>query len=85
MEIVLYVTSLGSLICWIMTLVQMFKRAGALQGILGIITCGLWAFVWGWLNVKDTNQKTHMMVWTVCIVLGMVANFVVMGSLVPAE
>jgi len=79
-----YIASGISLICWIMTLIQMFKKAGALQGILGII-CGIWAFVWGWLNVKDTNQKTLMMVWTVVILIGMVANYMGMSELASNE
>ena len=40
------VIGLGSLACWIMVLIKLFKAEGPLYGILGII-CGLYALVWG--------------------------------------
>lgn len=79
MQTIGMIASLGSLIFWIMTLIHMFKKAGALQGILGII-CGLWAFIWGWLNVGETNQKGVMMAWTVCILIGVVAQSMAMSA-----
>ncbi len=81
MEIVGMIAGFGSLVCWIMTLVQMFKKGGALQGILGIITCGIWAFIWGWLNVKKTDQKTVMMAWTVCFILSVIGNYAALQGL----
>jgi len=40
---------LGSLACWVIVLVKMFKTEKPLIGILGIL-CSLWAFIWGWMN-----------------------------------
>ncbi len=56
-----------------MTLVQMFQKDSVLKGILGII-CGLWAFVWGWMKAEETGQKNVMIIWSVCILIGIVAN-----------
>jgi hypothetical protein len=68
MQILYYVSSIASLVCWIIILVKMFQRAGVLQGILGII-CGLWAFIWGWMNVNEHGQKPVMIVWSICFVI----------------
>lgn len=80
MQYISYAASLGSLVCWIITLVQMFQKDSVLKGILGII-CALWAFIWGWMKVEETKQKNIMIIWSVCIVIGMVANFMAMNSM----
>lgn len=72
MQIVATIAGIGSLICWIMTLIQLFKKESVIMGILGIF-CGIYAFIWGWIKVKETNQKTIMLVWTVCFILYAVA------------
>lgn len=77
MQILYIIASLGSLICLIIVVVKMFQNAGVLQGILGLI-CGLWAFIWGWMNAGKLGIKNIMMIWTVlillCIVLGIVGG-----------
>lgn len=67
------ICSLGSLICFIIVLVKMFQTAGPLQGILGLI-CGLWCFIWGWMNAGKLGIKNIMLIWTVLIVLAGVFN-----------
>jgi hypothetical protein len=64
---------LVSLVCWIMVLIKMFPAEGALKGILAII-CGLYAFVWGWMNATRFNLKTIMLIWTVAILISVIAN-----------
>ena len=59
---------LGALVCLIMVLIPLFKDKGPGLGILGIF-CGIFAYVWGWMNVKKHNLKTIMMIWTACIVV----------------
>ena len=71
LSILMMLAGIGSLVCWIMVLIQMFKNAGVLHGILGII-CGLYAFIWGWMNNTKLNLKTIMLVWTVLIVVSLV-------------
>ncbi|HSK76438.1 MAG TPA: hypothetical protein VLQ45_08255 [Thermoanaerobaculia bacterium] len=65
---------LVSLVCWIMVLIKMFPAEGALKGVLAII-CGLYAFVWGWMNATRFNLKTIMLIWTVAILISVIANF----------
>lgn len=75
MEMVLGILSLvvgiGNLICLIMVLIKLFPAEGALKGILGII-CGLYTFIWGWLNKDKYNLGTVMIVWTVLFVLSLI-------------
>ena len=65
--------SLGALICFIIVLVKLFKTEGALQGIIGLI-CGLWTFIWGWMNAGKLGIKNIMLIWTLLIVLSIVCN-----------
>ena len=75
------VCGLVSLVCWIITLIQMFKSEnGVLQGILGIITCGLWAFIWGWIHVKETGQKGVMIAWTIVFLGSIAFNVLAIGE-----
>jgi hypothetical protein len=67
------VASLGSLICFIIVLVKLFQNAGVLQGILGLI-CGLWTFIWGWMNAGKLGIKNLMLIWTLLILLSIVLN-----------
>jgi hypothetical protein len=73
MLILYYIASLVSFVCWIMVVVKMFQNAGVLQGILGII-CGLWAFIWGWMNV-GTVQRNVMLAWSVALVVSMITGY----------
>ncbi len=64
---------IGSLVCWIMTLIKMFQKDNVGLAILGII-CPLWAFIWGWMNAAKYDHKKIMMIWTGCVVLGTIFN-----------
>ena len=70
--------SIVSIVCWIMVLIKMFPAEGALKGVLAII-CGLYAFIWGWMNATRFNLKTIMLIWTVAIIIGVVANMMAGG------
>jgi len=59
------VLSLISLIVFVIVLIKQFKHGGALQGIIGIITCGLWTFIWGWIKHKSLAMTKIMIVWTI--------------------
>ncbi|MEJ2727816.1 MAG: tetratricopeptide repeat protein [Deltaproteobacteria bacterium] len=63
--LLLPVLSLISLIIFIIVLIKQFKHGGALQGILGLITCGLWTFIWGWIKHKSLAMTKIMLLWTV--------------------
>jgi hypothetical protein len=73
---------LGSLICFIIVLIKLFQNEGALKGILGII-CGLYTFIWGWINATRLDIKTVMMIWTLLIIIQLVLNFAFGAAMIP--
>lgn len=74
MQIIGMLVGLASFICFIMVLIKQFQNAGAVHGIIGIITCGIWTFIWGWMNATNLNIKNLMMIWTLLIVVGIAIN-----------
>jgi len=68
------ILSLASLVCFIMVLIKQFQNAGVVHGIIGIITCGIWTLIWGWMNASKLNIKNLMMIWTLLIIVCMVLN-----------
>jgi hypothetical protein len=77
------VIGLGSLICFIMVLIKQFQTAGAVHGIIGIITCGIWTFIWGWMNANNLNIKNIMLIWTLLIIINIVLNVAFGASMIP--
>jgi len=73
--IVALIVSIGCLICWIIVLIKQFQDAGVVHGIIGIITCGIWTFIWGWMNASRLNIRNIMMIWTVLILISQVLRF----------
>ncbi len=59
---------IGFIVC-IVVLIKQFKHAGVLHGILGIITCSLWTFIWGWIKHKNLALTKLMITWTVVTVV----------------
>ena len=72
MGLPLMFVSLGCLICFILVLVKQFKNASAIHGVIGIITCGIWTFVWGWINAGRDGFRPLMLVWTTLIIVEIV-------------
>ena len=66
---------LGWLICFIIVLIKQFKDAGVVHGIIGIITCGIWTFIWGWMNAARLGIKNIMMIWSLLWVVLLVLRF----------
>ena len=75
---------LASFVFFIIVLSQLFKTKGALHGILGII-CGLYTFIWGWINADAQGLKKTMVNWTIAIIAQIVLQVLamVMGGGVP--
>jgi hypothetical protein len=71
MQIIATLAYVGSLVCWIMTLIKMFQNDKILLGILGII-CPLWSFIWGWMNKDKAAHPKLMLIWTICAIIGAV-------------
>lgn len=67
-KIFLNVTSIVAFILFILVLIKQFRKGGILQGILGIITCGLWTFIWGWIKHNAHGLTRLMLIWTLIIV-----------------
>ncbi len=75
---------LGSLVCWIMVLIKQFQLGSVVHGIIGIVTCGLWTLIWGWINAGKHNLRNLMLIWTILIVLGIVLQGVGAASMMSA-
>ena len=73
--ILMPILSLIGLVVFIIVLIKQFKHGGVLQGIIGIITCGLWTFIWGWIKHKSLAMTKLMILWTALEV----TPFVLMG------
>jgi hypothetical protein len=73
MQIIGLLLWLGCLICGIIVLIKLFQDKGILHGILGLI-CGLYTFIWGWMNATRLGIKNIMIVWTLLILLSIVVN-----------
>ena len=63
-----YVAGFGAFVCFIIVLTRQFESAGVAHGVIGIITCGIWTFIWGWINAGELYLKSLMLVWTVLVV-----------------
>ena len=73
---------IGSLICFIMVLVKMFQNGQTGLGIVCIVVCcigGLVAFIYGWMKSAEWELQNVMLVWTGCIIAGLVIQFVMMA------
>jgi hypothetical protein len=64
-----------ALICFIIVLIKQFQNAGVLHGIIGIITCGIWTLIWGWMNASRLNLKNIMMIWTLVLIVCIVVSY----------
>ena len=82
MGILAMLVGIGSLICFIIVLIKLFQNEGALKGILGFI-CGLYTFIWGWMNADKLGIKNIMLIWTVLILISLVLNFAFGVSMIP--
>ena len=69
---------LGCVICFIMVLIKLFQENGVLHGILGLI-CGLYTFIWGWMNATRLGIKNIMIIWTLLIIVSVIVNVMTGG------
>ena len=83
MFILLLLVELGVLVCFVIVLIKQFQNAGAVHGIIGIITCTIWTFIWGWMNATKLNIRNVMLAWTGLILLCIVFQFVFGASMLP--
>lgn len=80
MQYLIWLLAVAAFVVQILVVVKMFQNAGALHGILGII-CGLYAYIWGWMNSAKLNIRNLMFIWTALIVLIIILNLVFGASM----
>jgi hypothetical protein len=68
------VAGLASFVCFIIVLIKQFQNGGVVHGIIGIITCGLWTLIWGWMNSGKLNLRNMMLIWTLLLIICIVLN-----------
>jgi tetratricopeptide (TPR) repeat protein len=81
---VLAVVQIILLIILLVMLVKQFKHGGALHGIIGLITCGFWTYIWGWIKCTTFDLTKIMIVWTI-LILAPVALVGVYGIAMVSE
>ena len=69
--------SVASLVLFIIVLIKSFKDGGILHGILGILTCGLYTYIWGWLKSKQLQLMKLMLLWTIVWVISLAMPIIV--------
>lgn len=73
-----WVVIVGMIICQIFVAIKIFQNDGALKGIIALL-CGLFGFIWGWMNSTRLGIKNIMMIWTVlliiCMIIGAMGGF----------
>jgi hypothetical protein len=72
MDLPLMLVALANVICLVLVLIKQFQNAGAVHGIIGIVTCGIWTFLWGWINSGKLGFRPLMLVWTTLIIVQVV-------------
>jgi hypothetical protein len=80
MQYLIWLLALAAFVVQILVVVKMFQNAGVLHGILGLI-CGLYAYIWGWMNSTKLNIRNLMIIWTVLIILIIILNLVFGASM----
>jgi hypothetical protein len=73
MQIIGLLLWLGCVICGIIVLIKLFQEKGILHGILGFI-CGLYTFIWGWMNATRLGIKNIMIIWTLLLIASIIVN-----------
>ena len=76
MQALASLVGIGSLVCFVIVVIKLFQQKGVLHGILGII-CGLYTFIWGWMEAGKLGIKNIMLIWTALIIVSLALNGVV--------
>ncbi len=72
------------LVCAILIIIKQFQDASAVNGIIGIVTCGIWAFIWGWINVGKLDLRNIMIAWTLAVLANILLNLWFGAAMMPA-
>lgn len=77
------IAGLVSFVIGIVVLIRLFQKGGVVQGIIGIVTCQIWTFIWGWRNAKAENLTTMMWIWTGVIIVSIIISVVAGPAMMP--
>ncbi|MGD8520673.1 MAG: tetratricopeptide repeat protein [Desulfobacterales bacterium] len=69
---VMSIIQILGLIILLVMLIKQFKHGGVLHGLIGLITCGFYTFIWGWIKHKAFDLTKIMIFWTILIISPMV-------------
>ena len=64
---------IANLILFVIVLIKLFQNQGILLGIVRLI-CGIYTFIWGWINAGRLGITNIMIAWSVLIVLSIILN-----------
>jgi hypothetical protein len=87
LSILAILAGLASFVFFIIVLIKLFQTKGVLHGILGIL-CGLYTYIWGWMNADTQGLKKTMVNWTIAIVVQIILQItagVMGGPVIPVE
>lgn len=93
-SLLLLLLAIGSLVCFVMVLIQMFQAGEQTLGIICIVLvlCGgigsLIAFIFGWINANKWNIKNLMWIWTGIIVAAVLLDIILIatgGPIIPYQ
>jgi hypothetical protein len=73
------------IIFFVIVVIKQFKDAGPVHGIIGIVTCGIWTFIWGWMNAARLNIKNLMMIWTLVLVLCVIFRVILITGMLASS
>ncbi|HMC66840.1 MAG TPA: hypothetical protein VKI65_18030 [Gemmataceae bacterium] len=79
-QILQWLIAIGSLVCFVLVVIQMFQRGQtglAIACIVLLFCCGigkLVAFIYGWVKSKEWGITNLMLAWTGIIVLGFIVG-----------
>ncbi len=74
LQLLSLVLGIGSLVCFVLTLIKMFQNNQTVMGIVCIVTLllcgigGLIAFIVGWMNAANWRHQQVMLAWTFIVI-----------------
>lgn len=75
-QLISQLVSAGGLVCFVLILIRLGKEKGALHVILGVLSLGIYPFIWGWIHVRRLGVKKIMLVWTACLLASVILTLV---------
>jgi len=61
--------------CLITVIYFMIKKSGLWLALFGFCCCQIYAFYWGWAEWEHEGKKPVMIVWTICLIYGVILRF----------